>query len=124
MKIEIDLSQEVIERIVALVAEELSKHPESHPKGNTFDNMTILEVIGKDYAVVSNRLCAILLKEFPGWTMKELAGIVWRDYKRVRGMGAKTYNELCLFFEKLNYKPGWNRLMYDRKTNSYVIFKR
>ena len=120
----IEFSRKDLDYLAEKIAERLNGESKPTILANPFDNMTVREVIENQYACISVRLLSILGRNFPGWTMKQLAGVKWRDYKRVRGMGAKSYNELCLFFEKLNYKPGWNRLKYDYETSTFSILER
>lgn len=120
----IEFSQKDLDYLAEKIAEKLKGESKPVRVANPFDNMTIDDVLEGDYSEISVRLHTVMTKEFPGWKMKDLAGLMWREYKRVRGMGAKTYNELCSFFEKLNYKPGWNRLKYDYVTKSYRIIER
>lgn len=120
----IEFSQKDLDYLAEKIAELLNGEGKPTILANPFDNMTVREVIENQYACISIRLLSILGRNFPGWTIKQLAGVQWRDYRRVIGMGAKSYNELCLFFEKLNYKPGWNRLKYNDDTETYFIFER
>lgn len=120
----VQFTKQDLDYLAEKIAERLKGEVKQQELANPFDDMTIQEVLNNDYAKISIRLYTVLTNEFPGWTMKQLAGVKWRDYKRVRGLGVKTYNELCFFFEKLNYTPGWNRLMYYHKSKSYVIIER
>ena len=117
----IEFSQNDLDYLAEKIAEKLKGESKPTTFANPFDNMTVREVIENQYACISIRLLSILGRNFPGWTMKQLAGVRWRDYKKLRGLGAKSYNELCLFFEKLNYKPGRNRLKYDYNTETFSI---
>lgn len=120
----IEFSQKDLDYLAEKIVERLKGESKPVTTLNPFDKMTINDIIHEGYASMSVRLYNILVHDFSGWTLKDLARVAWRDYKRVRGMGPRTYNELCLFFEKLNYKPGWNRLKYDHKTSSYYIYER
>lgn len=117
----IEFTQQDLDYLAEKIAERLKGERKSEQ--NPHDLMDVQQVQAKGF-VMSPRLYHILTKEFPKWKMKDLAGVRWADYKRVRGLGARTYNELCLLFARLNYKSGWNRLLYDHKTSSYYIYER
>lgn len=120
----IEFSQKDLDYLAEKIAERLNGESKPTILANPFDNMTVREVIENQYACISLRLLSILGRNFPGWTMKQLAGVRWRDYEKLRGLGAKSYNELCLFFEKLNYKPGMNKLKYDGDKKAFSIIER
>ena len=127
MTLEVKFTQEQLEKLAELLAKHLNNQPQSilfDGKGNRFDNMTIREVLSETNLSMSTRLYSMLNRAFPGYTMKQLAGVRWKNYKRVSGMVAKIYDELCRFFDSLGYQPGYNLLKYDYDKQSFYIEER
>lgn len=126
MAIELQFSQEQLETLADLLAQRLNNNPQPIlSKGiNRYDDMTVREVIKETSFSMSVRLYSLLNRNFPGYTMKQLAGVIWKCYRRVGGMGARSYDELCRLFEKLGYEPGYNFLRYDYDKKVYYIEER
>lgn len=126
MTIELQFSQEQLETLADLLAQRLNNNPQPirAKEGNRYDDMTVQEVLNETSFSMSVRLYSLLNRNFPGYTMKQLAGVIWKCYRRVRGMGARSYDELCRFFEKLGYEPGHNFLRYDYDKEVYYIEER
>lgn len=126
MTIELQFSQEQLETLADLLAQRLNNNPQPIlSKGiNRYDDMTVQEVLKETSFSMSVRLYSLLNRNFPGYTMKQLAGVRWKNYKRVSCMGAKSYDELCRFFDSLGYQPGYNLLKYDYDKQSFYIEER
>lgn len=123
----IEFTKADLDYLAEKIAEKLkgSELTPAKEKENIFDNMTIQQALDGNHAQMSVRCWAILHREgLASYTIKQLAGVMWRDYRRVRGIGARTYLDLCCFFSKLGYEPGWNHIKYDIHTKKYHIVQK